>query len=275
MRKRQMFLVGIMCLGLVGCQKKPAEPVSAISSEETQESSLERTLEDVLESSSEQKTELEPSTDATSEETTESVTEHSIVSEESLEPGWQETDKGKRYLIDDDWYYKSNIKMIDGKLYYFNDEGYLVLHGISPDGRKLGGDGEYVFEDLGLDEVSNKNQIDEALSDNYSAYVNGNMGLEFDFQASADTLWIDCGDYYKVENVALVVFTEQGDGNGLGNNELKKLDSICIRKDGVYIFDRECFTIDEWIDRFGYAPRWGVMFDEKGYIVSWRDAGVC
>lgn len=261
MRRRQLILLlGIIGLGLVGCQKQPSESVIIMSSEEIQESSLEETLESVSELETE--LEVEPSVETTSIEATSMET----ASEETVESvSKSNTVAGKSFLT----------QMADGKLYYFDDEGNLAPNGVSPDGKNLGADGEYIFEDLGLAEVTNKSQIDEAISDNYNIYEDGSMGFEFNDYYSSDNVWIDCGDYYRVDNVSLVIWIEQGDVDGLGATTLKELDSIYIRKDGVYMYNGEYYTLEEWIERFGYAPRWGVMFDEKGYIVSWRDFTVC
>ncbi len=87
--------------------------------------------------------------------------------------------------------------------------------------------------------------------------------------------WIDCGMYYKVKNVDIEYFYDSEFG-GLDYDIIGHFDELYILKEGEYIFNGVAYTnIDEWLEESLYsAPRFGLIFDEKGYIIGWHDAGV-
>lgn len=47
-----------------------------------------------------------------------------------------------------------------------------------------------------------------------------------------------------------------------------------IRKDGKYTYDNKIMDLNQWQDSADGLPRFGLRFDEKGYVVSFWDANV-
>ncbi|MGL5436946.1 MAG: hypothetical protein ACRDBO_16480 [Lachnospiraceae bacterium] len=96
-----------------------------------------------------------------------------------------------------------------------------------------------------------------------------------------------------MENVFL--FYIDFNDEGYFFHDIGALTEIRIRKDGRYMFGasgisgnyKDQFALDEWVNSDGskysryYSsngyfntvplPRWGVFFDEKGYVVSFED----
>lgn len=59
---------------------------------------------------------------------------------------WQQDTAGWWYSEDDGTYPVNQWKEIDGKHYYFNENGYMLSDTTTPDGYKVGPDGAWVQE---------------------------------------------------------------------------------------------------------------------------------
>lgn len=88
---------------------------------------------------------------------------------------------------------------------------------------------------------------------------------------------IDMDYYYVLENVQFAVISEEG-----SSGDIATIPELYVRKDGVYGYDKETGNggwshTDSLEDYLRLSPgwaRWGVTFDEQGFITAWHDAQV-
>lgn len=141
----------------------------------------------------------------------------------SLAGQWQQNSTGWWYQEDNNSYPVNSWKELDGKWYYFNQDGYMVsntwignyylgsdgamlTNTITPDGYKVGADGAWI-QDTSLPVTEYANLIN-----NYKEYE-VNSAIEF----SKDIL-IDHGDYYEIPNQTIYYwldgYTYDSDDNG-------------------------------------------------------------
>lgn len=176
------------------------------------------------------------------------------------------------------WYPTSEWMIINGKEYYFGADGYM-LHDTMQDGFVLDSSGARVIPDLGLEVAPYKAELDAILADSWSYYNicttlnNPAYGIGFSSEYGFDN-WIDCGTYYIVKDVSL--FGWGGSDNGDYTIDIGKLSEIRIRKDGIYNFcgnseKLETLSLEEWKREGHGCPRFGLLFDDKGYVIRFRD----
>ncbi|MEE0131404.1 MAG: hypothetical protein UEL03_08470 [Clostridium sp.] len=84
----------------------------------------------------------------------------------------------------------------------------------------------------------------------------------------------DKGDYYIIKNAELY-YTPESASFG----HIATLQELYVRKDGSYQYhdgyNRNSVTLQEFLSKYPYSEaRWGVKFDEQGFIVSWWDGNV-
>lgn len=184
---------------------------------------------------------------------------------------WKKDDVGWWYDYGYGNYAASTWMEIDGKDYYFNTDGYM-LHDTVQDGFVLGSDGARVINDIGLAKAPYKDYLD-TVCQNYPHTDDFGYGI---INSSGDweekTVWTNCGDYYSVADVSLVAFYM--DDYGANSVKLGSFDEIYIRKDGKYTYDNKIMDLNQWQDSADGLPRFGLRFDEKGYVVSFWDANV-
>lgn len=129
-----------------------------------------------------------------------------------------------------------------------------------------------------LFETLNKSEIDRIVSDNWELYSTGSLGLDISCAYQKNDNWIDCGKYYKLNNVVINHIFE-GEIS-MDVESMGKLSEVRVRKDGKFTYIGKCnqltgevyddaMTIDEWFhsddDYAQFAlPQGGVLFDEKG-----------
>lgn len=219
--------------------------------------------------------------------------------------GWFEDD-GTWYYGDGNGNRKTGWQTLDGKWYYFHSDGamasdewiddcYLGADGAmlvncwTPDGYYVGEDGKWISfsqeaessDQPELAAVPYKAQLDKVMKQWAGTYENGDFGLHSDIEDIEDAEWIEYDSYYVVKDVYLSVFAEQPDYT-YGIERLAHFDELRIMKNGTYSYGEwsssgewknEKHTVSEWIAK-RYWPRWGVTFDENGYIVAFEDAAV-
>ncbi len=84
----------------------------------------------------------------------------------------------------------------------------------------------------------------------------------------------DKGDYYIIKNAELYYTPESANFGHIAT-----LPELYVRKDGSYQYhdgyNRNSVTLQEFLSKHPYSEaRWGVKFDEQGFIVSWWDGNV-
>lgn len=84
----------------------------------------------------------------------------------------------------------------------------------------------------------------------------------------------DKGDYYILKNAELY-YTPESASYG----DIATLPELYVRKDGSYQYhdgyNRNSVTLQAFLSKYPYSKaRWGVKFDEQGFIVSWWDGDV-
>lgn len=183
----------------------------------------------------------------------------------SLAGEWKKDNIGW-WWQDGGWYPTSTWMTINGKDYYFDSTGYM-LHDTYQDGFWLNSDGDRQITDIGLEVAPYKAELDKVISANLEVFNGENVGFEILNNYGVE--WLDCGSYYKIKNIKLVDTTHSYEYKNLGY-----LDEIFIRKDGLYIFDNEVMTLNQWITDINLTPRYQLHFDEKGYVIGFRDGNI-
>lgn len=186
---------------------------------------------------------------------------------------WKLDSVGWWWQEDNGIYPISQWMLINGKEYYFDETGYM-LHDTTQDGFQLDSSGARVIPDIGLEVAPYKAELDQILQNNWNYYatyslINVYDGLGF----ASSSSWIDCGDYYKLTDVTLTYMFNDGFSEVV--KDVGYLDEIRIRKDGIYRYhDGEkinILTLNDWIKAGHVTPRFGVVFDEKGYVIRFSD----
>lgn len=190
---------------------------------------------------------------------------------------WKQDGIGWWWQEDDGWYSTSEWRLINGKEYYFGADGYM-LHDTVQDGFALDSSGARIVPDLGLEVAPYKAELDAILADNWELYAFASLdehayGIGFFSEYGFDN-WIDCGTYYIVKDVVLSYLTCNSYGDYFV--DIGKLSEIRIRKDGIYNFcgnseKLETLSLEEWKREGHGCPRFGVLFDDKGYVIRFRD----
>lgn len=155
-----------------------------------------------------------------------------------------------------------------------------MLHDTMLGDFQIGSDGARVIPDLGLEEAPYKKQLDDIMNNVWRNYKNGvyenawspadSIGVGFGVDENSVIQWIDCGDYYKVNNVITLGFSYN---NGF-NEEwpvIGTLNELRVRKDAVCIYNREyTMTAEQWINNFDNISgiSFDAIFDSKGYLMS-------
>lgn len=81
---------------------------------------------------------------------------------------WKQDQTGWWYQNDDGSYTKSGWHTIDGKSYYFGDDGYMFHDCVTPDGYSVGADGAWI-ENLHTPSVSYDESTYQGILDSYTA----------------------------------------------------------------------------------------------------------
>lgn len=129
-------------------------------------------------------------------------------------------------------------------------------------------------EDFEFPEVPYKKKLDGILGDDLET----GYGFDWNWESQDDEYyhkWIDCGMYYKVKDVDIVSFYDSESG-GMDFDIIAHFDELYIMKEGAYRFNRIIYMdVDDWFKNYCYgAPRLGLTFNEKGYVIGWFDASV-
>jgi len=192
----------------------------------------------------------------------------------SFAGNWVHDDGG--WWWNEDVYYPKSVWMtINGKDYYFGSDGYM-LHDTYQDGFWLNSEGDRLITEIGLEVAPYKAELDTIIANNLDFYNIYTIGFEqANYQEELE--WIDCGDYYKIENIKLVCNYNGSDNCAV----LGTLDEIRVRKDGLYRYGNsnntygfDILSVDQWINNGYFTPRWSVTFDNKGYVVGFSDGNV-
>lgn len=188
----------------------------------------------------------------------------------SLAGQWMQDGIGWWWQEDYGWYPTSEWMLINGKEYYFGADGYM-LHDTVQDGFVLDSSGARVIPDLGLEEAPYKAELDIMIANNYDDYNDfAGFGLDL-LNYDVGVNWIDCGYYYKVENVKL------WHDDDYITKDIGVLSEVRFRKDGRYLYNEgnqgylTMITLDEWIEKGKGLPDIGVIFDDKGYVIGFRE----
>ncbi len=82
---------------------------------------------------------------------------------------WKQEPDGRWWYLNDDGTYPFNCwQQIDGKYYYFDANGYLVVNSITPDGYLVGADGAWI-QNTGTGSYSNNSSYNTADTNRYSS----------------------------------------------------------------------------------------------------------
>ena len=201
----------------------------------------------------------------------------------SLAGQWMQDGIGWWWQEDDGSYTVNECQYINGKYYYFDENGYM-LHDTMLGDFQIGSDGARVIPDLGLEEAPYKKQLDDIMNNVWRNYKNGvyenawspadGIGIAFGVDENSVIQWIDCGDYYKVNDVITLGFSYN---NGYYEEwpVIGTLNELRVRKDAIcFHYSKEGMNLnlsaEQWINNFEdvIGVSFGAVFDSKGYLVA-------